>query len=105
PRRGPDQQRRQRGPGRHQPAGRGNRTVVAMFSDRDNLIGVAFLILMGVLAAILIRAIVVGERVTMNLPPGAGIVLGIVFFVLIIFGLRRGGMLGGRGGRRWPDPR
>jgi hypothetical protein len=76
-----------------------------MFDNRDNLIGVLFLVLMGVLAAILIRAIVAGERVTMDLPPGAGIVLGIGFFVLIFIGLRRGGMLGGRGGRRWPDPR
>lgn len=76
-----------------------------MFSDRDNIIGVAFLILMGVLAAILIRAIVTGERVTMDLPPGAGIALGVVFFVLIFVGLKRGGMFGGGRGRRWPDPR
>ena len=76
-----------------------------MFSDRDNIIGVAFLILMGVLAAILIRAIVAGERVTMDLPPGAGIALGVVFFVLIFVGMRRGGMLGGGRGRSWPDPR
>lgn len=76
-----------------------------MFSDRDNIIGVAFLILMGVLAAILIRAIFTGERVTMDLPPGAGIALGVVFFVLIFVGLKRGGMFGGGRGRRWPDPR
>ncbi len=76
-----------------------------MFSDRDNIIGVAFLILMGVLAAILIRAIIAGERVTMDLPPGAGIALGVVFFVLIFVGLKRGGMFGGGRGRRWPDPR
>lgn len=76
-----------------------------MFSDRDNVIGAVFLILMGVLAAILIRAIVTGERVTMDLPPGAGIALGIAFFVLIIVGMRRGGMLGGGRGRSWPDPR
>ena len=75
-----------------------------MFSNRDNLIGIGFLILMGVLAAILIRAIVAGERVTLDLPPGAGIVLGIVFFVLIVAGMRRGGMFGRRG-RQWPDPR
>lgn len=75
-----------------------------MFSNRDNLVGVLFLVLMGVLAAILIRAIVTGERVTMDLPPGAGIALGIAFFVLIIVGMRRGGMFGRRG-RQWPDPR
>jgi hypothetical protein len=75
-----------------------------MFSNRDNVVGALFLILMGVLAAILIRAIVAGERVRLDLPPGAGIVLGIAFFVLIIVGMRRGGMFG-RGGRRWPDPR
>lgn len=76
-----------------------------MFSNRDNVIGALFLIVMGVLAAILIRAIVTGERVTMDLPPGAGIVLGIAFFVLIVVGMRRGGMFGGGRGRRWPDPR
>jgi hypothetical protein len=76
-----------------------------MFSDRDNIIGAAFLILMGVLAAILIRAIVAGERLTMDLPAGAGWVLAIAFFVLIFVGLRRGGMFGGGRGRSWPDPR
>ena len=76
-----------------------------MFSGRDNIVGVAFLILMGVLAAILIRAIVTGERVTMDLPPGAGIVLGISFFVLIFVGLKRGGMFSRGRGRQWPDPR
>jgi hypothetical protein len=75
-----------------------------MFSNRDNLIGVLFLVVMGVLAAILIRAIVAGERVRLDLPPGAGIVLGIAFFVLIVVGVRRSGMFGGRG-RQWPDPR
>lgn len=79
-----------------------------MFRNRDNLIGVLFLVLAGVVAAVLIRAIVTGERVTLDLPPAVSVILAVVFFALIIFGLSRSGMFGrffGRGGgRQWPDP-
>jgi hypothetical protein len=76
-----------------------------MFKDRDNLIGVLFLVLMGVLAVILLRAIVAGERITLDVPPWASALLGIAFFVLIFVGLRRSGLFGrGGGGRHWPDP-
>jgi hypothetical protein len=79
-----------------------------MFRERDNLIGVLFLVLIGVLAVILLRAIATGERVTLDLPPGVGIALGIVFFALVFVGIGRSGMFGrwfGRGrGRQWPDP-
>ena len=79
-----------------------------MFRGRDNLIGLLFLVLIGVLAAVLIRAIAAGERVTLDLPPGVGLVLGIVFFVLLFVGMGRSGIFGrwfgGRRGRQWPDP-
>jgi hypothetical protein len=76
-----------------------------MFSNRDNLIGMLFLVLMGALAAILIRAIITGERVTLDLPAGVSAMLGIAFFVLIFVGVRRSGMFGRGRGRQWPDPR
>lgn len=79
-----------------------------MFKDRDNLIGLGFLIVMGALAAILIRAIVTGERVTLDLSPAVSAILAIVFFALVFVGLRRSGifgrLFGDRGGRQWPDP-
>lgn len=79
-----------------------------MFSNRDNLIGVGFLVVMVGLAAILVRAIVAGERLRLDLSPAVGTILAVVFFVLIIVGLKRSGifgrLFGGRGGRQWPDP-
>lgn len=79
-----------------------------MFRNRDNLIGVVFLVVAGVIAAILARAIITGERVTLDLNPVVSTILGIAFFALIFVGLGRSGIFGrwfgGRGGRQWPDP-
>lgn len=79
-----------------------------MLRNRDNLVGLVFLVVAGAIAVILMRAIITGERVRIDLPPGVGIVLGVVFIGLIIMGMTRSGMFGrffgGRGGRQWPDP-
>lgn len=80
-----------------------------MFKDRDNLAGVLLLIGMGVMAAILLRAIVTGERLQLDLDPVVSTVLAVLFFGLILFGLGRSGMFGRffgrrREGRQWPDP-
>ena len=79
-----------------------------MFRDRDNLVGLGFLIVMGALAAILIRAIVTGERITLDLSPAVSAILALVFFALIFVALRRSGVFGrffgDRRGRQWPDP-
>ena len=79
-----------------------------MFNDRDNLIGVLFLVGIGALAAILLRAIATGERLRLDLDPAVSTVLAVLFFGLILFGMGRAGMFsrffGRRGGRQWPDP-
>lgn len=79
-----------------------------MLKNRDNLIGGAFLVVMVVLAAILIRAIVAGERVQLDLNPVVVTILGVLFFGLLIFGIARSGIFGrffgGGRGRQWPDP-
>lgn len=79
-----------------------------MFKDRDNLIGVVLLVGMGIMAAILLRAIASGERLQLDLDPIVSTVLAVLFFGLILFGLGRSGMFGRffgrRDGRQWPDP-
>lgn len=76
--------------------------------DRDNLIGVLFLIVMGALAVVLLSAIIAGERIQMSLNPVVSVVLGLAFFGLVIVGIVRSGAIGrffgGRGGSQWPDP-
>lgn len=75
-----------------------------MFS-RDNVIGWLLLLLCGVVAVILLRAIMTGQRVTWDVPTPVSVVLAIVFVGLLLYGLvgqfraRRGG------GPHWPDPR
>jgi hypothetical protein len=79
-----------------------------MLDNRDNLVGLVFLVVAGAIAAVLMRAIITGERVRLDLPPAVSLLLGVVFFALIIVGMTRSGMFGrffgGRGGRQWPDP-
>jgi len=73
--------------------------------SRDNLVGIAFLGVCGVVAAFLIVAIITGERPRLSLNPVVGTALGIAFFGLVLYG-----MFGGRrnrgsfGQRQWPDP-
>lgn len=80
--------------------------------NRDNLIGVLFLVFMGVLALILVQAIVTGERPDIQISPTVGTILTVLFFAGIIYGLWQSGTVQrwfGRGDRRgggpqWPDP-
>ena len=78
--------------------------------NRDNLIGGLFLVLMGVLAAILVRAIITGERPDISFGPTVNIVLAVLFFGGIAYGVWQSGFFsrfrgdGSGGGRQWPDP-
>lgn len=84
------------------------------------MIGGLFLVMMGVLAAILIRAIITGERPDISLSPTVSIILVVLFFGGIIYGVWQSGFFSrlfsrifgdrnhhgpGSGGRQWPDPR
>lgn len=82
--------------------------------NRDNLIGGLFLVFMGVLAAILVRAIIIGERPDISVSPAVATILTVLFFGGIIYGIWQSGffsrLFGGNrdgdrsGGRQWPDP-
>lgn len=78
--------------------------------SRDNLIGGLFLVMMGVLAAILVRAIITGERPDISLSPTVSVILLVLFVGGIIYGVWQSGffsrIFGDRngGGRHWPDP-
>lgn len=78
--------------------------------NRDNLIGGLFLIGMGVLAAILVRAIITGERPDISLSPAVITILTVLFIGGIIYGIWQSGffsrLFGDRSGsgRQWPDP-
>lgn len=81
--------------------------------NRDNLIGGLFLVLMGVLAAILVGAIVTGERPDISLSPTVSVILTVLFIGGVIYGIWQSGvfsrLFGDRddrsgGGRQWPDP-
>ncbi len=75
--------------------------------DRDNLTGLFLLGICGIGAAVLIGAISRGERLVWTGPSWLAIVLTVLFFGAIIFGMvtnfRRRGE-GDGGGRAWPDP-
>ncbi len=79
--------------------------------NRDNMIGGLFLVFMGVLAAILIRAIATGERPDITISPAVSLILTVLFIGGIIYGMWQSGIFsrwfGGdrnSGGRQWPDP-
>lgn len=78
---------------------------------RENTIGLLLLLFCSVSAAAMIRAIVTGQRIEVDLPPAIAWPLGIVFFGLVLYGLfgQFGGRLFGGEGRHdgpsWPDPR
>lgn len=77
-------------------------------NNRDNLIGVLFLVAMGALAIVLVSAIITGERIQLDLNPIVSAILAIAFFGLLVVGIARSGLFGrlfgGRQGRQWPDP-
>lgn len=80
--------------------------------NRDNLMGGLFLVFMGVLATILVRAIITGERPDITLSPAVSTILTVLFIGGIIYGIWQSGVFsrwfGNRdrnaGGRHWPDP-
>jgi hypothetical protein len=73
---------------------------------RENLVGILLLGLMAVVAAVLVRAIVTGERPTVDLPEWLAWPLGVIFVGGILFGLFRQFMdrRSSGGGQAWPDP-
>ena len=66
--------------------------------DRENLVGVLFLGLCAVLSGVLLYSIGTGTRFEFRGPPVVGMLLAVLFFGGILYGL-----LSGRG-RRWPNP-
>lgn len=73
---------------------------------RENLIGILLLGLMAVIAAVMVRAIITGERPTVDLPGWLAWPLGAIFIGGILYGLVRqfADRRGARGGHAWPDP-
>lgn len=74
---------------------------------RENLVGLLLLLFCGVVAAIMIRAIITGELPQLDLPPAVGWALGIGFVGLLLFGVGRSFLdrRSSGGGPSWPDPR
>ena len=74
---------------------------------RENLIGLLLLLFCAVSAAVLIRAIITGERPQVDVPPALAWPLGIAFVGLLLFGLVRNFLdrRSGGDGPAWPDPR
>jgi hypothetical protein len=77
-----------------------------MFDDKDNYIGVLFLLLCAAVAGVLIWEIMTGNRLTYGGPSWLLWVIGAVFFGGILYGMvqsfsnrRQGG-----GMTQWPDP-
>ena len=73
---------------------------------RENLIGLLLLLFCAVSAAVMIRAIITGERPQVDLPPALAWPLGIVFVGLLVVGIARNVLdrRSGGGGPAWPDP-
>ncbi len=77
-----------------------------MFDDRDNLVGVLLLGVCGVVAGILIYAIVTGQRLRFSGPGWLGPILLIVMLGLLGYGFfSSGGFRRFGRGSQWPDPR
>ncbi|MEJ7839757.1 MAG: hypothetical protein WKF81_13165 [Thermomicrobiales bacterium] len=74
--------------------------------NRDNAVGFIMLGACAVVAVFMLIAIQTGERPELNLNPVVSIALGVIFFVLVIFGMFRNRISGksSGGGRQWPDP-
>ena len=74
---------------------------------RENLVGILLLGLMVVIGAVMVRAIITGERPEVDLPAWAAWPLGAIFIGGILYGLFRqfaDRRSSGRGGHAWPDP-
>lgn len=73
---------------------------------RENLVGILLLGLMAVIAGVLVRAIVTGERPTVDLPAWAVWPLGALFVSGILYGIFRqfADRRSSGGGHAWPDP-
>lgn len=73
---------------------------------RENLVGILLLGLMAVIAGVLVRAIVTGERPTVDLPAWAVWPLGAIFIGGILYGIFRqfADRRSSGGGHAWPDP-
>lgn len=76
--------------------------------NRENAVGIALLAVCGVVAAIMLYYIAIGERPTIDLGP-AGSAIGLILFLgLIVLGVIRTPwfrrLRGGESGRQWPDP-
>jgi hypothetical protein len=76
-----------------------------MFDDRDNLVGVLLLGVCGVVAGILIYAIVTGQRLRFSGPGWLGPILLIVMLGLLGYGFfSSGGFRRFGRGSQWPIP-
>ncbi|MDQ3513768.1 MAG: hypothetical protein M3462_08910 [Chloroflexota bacterium] len=78
--------------------------------DRENLTGVFLLGICAIGGAVLVGAIVRGERLTWTGPSWLAILLTVLFFGAVVFGMvanfrKRSGGEGNAGGPAWPDPR
>lgn len=74
---------------------------------RENLIGLLLLLFCAVAGAVMVRAIITGERPEVDLPPMVSWPLGIAFVGLLLFGMLNNfrDRRSGGDGPAWPDPR
>lgn len=73
---------------------------------RENITGILLLVLCGVVGAVMVRAIVTGERPQVSAPDWVTWVLGAIFIGGIAYSLLRSfaDRRSRGGGRAWPDP-
>lgn len=73
---------------------------------RENLVGILLLAFCVVVGAVMVQAIITGERPTVNLPAWAAWPLGAIFIGGIAYGIIRQFLdrRSSGGGHAWPDP-
>lgn len=76
--------------------------------NRDNAVGLLFLVACGVSAGIMLYYIAIGERPTIDFGPVGTTIAIVVFGALLLYGFLRSPLgrrlRGGRGEHQWPDP-
>lgn len=73
--------------------------------DRENIVGLLLVALCGAAAVIMIVAIMTGQTLRWTGPTWLAILLGGVFFAVLIGGMVANRRRSGDGSAAWPDPR
>ncbi|MGI8643783.1 MAG: hypothetical protein ACR2LS_06680 [Thermomicrobiales bacterium] len=73
--------------------------------DRENIVGLLLVALCGAAAVIMTVAIVTGQRLRWTGPTWLAVLLGVIFFGALIYGMLANRRRSEDGSPAWPDPR